>query len=78
MVLFDLYRRGFELGHLHGRQGERRRASWELKMLSPVTWAPFVDVPSFLSGYKNGFDAGATTQKILDETVTPAVLRGRR
>lgn len=69
MAIFNVYRRGFELGYAHGREGSRRRADWELRFTAPVTWAPLVDVRSYLAGYQAGFEAGAAAQKLLVEVI---------
>jgi hypothetical protein len=58
MKIIDLYRGGYKLGNMHGQQGERRKAEWELAVTHPLTWLPGVDQSSFFSGYLDGYRDG--------------------
>ena len=55
MALFDIYRSGYILGKRHGEAGQRRRASWELRLTQLIIWIPLTDTDSFLQGYHQGY-----------------------
>ena len=65
MAIFNIFRKGYELGNQHGRVGERRRADWELRALTPVSWLPGVDSKSFLDGYNQGFVDGIAARHLI-------------
>lgn len=64
--LFDTYRSGNQLGHEHGRSGQRRRAAWELRLTRPwPLWLPLVNVDSFILGYQIGYADAMRLQEAL-------------
>ena len=63
MSVFNIYRRGYELGYSHGSQGQRRMANWEMAFVAPIILVPLVDRQSYLNGYQRGFDDGAASAK---------------
>lgn len=65
MRIFDLFRHGYEIGNLHGRSGERRRANWEVLAFQPIAWLPGTDTDSLLQGYQEGFKDGITVRHIM-------------
>lgn len=65
MTVFNIYRRGYELGYSHGSQSRRRIANWEMVLVAPIVLVPLVDRQSFVDGYQRGFDDGAASAKFL-------------
>lgn len=55
MVIFDIFRSGYDKGYQDGKSGNRHRAEWELLALKPVSWLPGVDADSYVQGYRQGF-----------------------
>lgn len=53
--IFDIYHSGYKTGKRHGNAGQRRRASWELRLTKIIIWLPFTDTDSFLMGYCQGY-----------------------
>lgn len=67
--LFDLYRSGHNRGIRDGYAGRRRRAEWELGMLTPLTWLPGVNSESYVQGYHDGFALGISMRNGMRELV---------
>lgn len=67
MRIFNMYRRGYELGYADGSQRRRRRPDWEVLAGTPISWLPLVDRQSLSQGYQDGFSSGAAAQKFFAE-----------
>lgn len=68
--IFDIYRSGHNRGIQHGFAGQRRRADWELRMLtSPLTWLPGTNTDSYVCGYQDGYALGISMRNGMRELV---------
>ena len=56
--LFNIRRSGYRLGVSDGMAGRRCRAEWELRLLRPINWFPWVSSNSFVAGYAEGYGDG--------------------
>ncbi|MBI2240137.1 MAG: hypothetical protein HYU59_04950 [Magnetospirillum gryphiswaldense] len=65
MSVFNVFRRGYELGYAHGSNGRRHIAEWEVVFFAPITLIPLVDRTSFIQGYHCGFSDGAAGEKFI-------------
>ncbi|GHU30448.1 hypothetical protein AGMMS50256_17400 [Betaproteobacteria bacterium] len=64
MNIFDLYRKGYQLGSEAAQQGARRRSLLELRLLYPSTWIPGVDAETFVNGYREGYSDGMAARQL--------------
>lgn len=78
MSIINIYRRGYELGYLHGSKGRRHIADWEIVFFAPITLIPIVDRSSFADGYRRGFDDGAAGDKFLTKASSKLALPKRK
>lgn len=64
MILFDLYRSGYEKGYNEGKIGKMRNPVWLIFIKKPLLFFPFVDRQSYINGYQQGYHDGTKYRNI--------------
>lgn len=67
MLIFNIYRSGYEAGFSEGRDSARQRADWELVLTKVVSWLPGVDARSYREGYQKDSSNAIAARHLLPE-----------